>query len=190
MVGMTISMVAGMMTGLVIGEVAGYFTHMFWGNLIGLAAAVPLGGYLGRHAGLMGILNGAAAGVMGGMMGAMTGAMLRSPEADALVTGIVLLVGQIVALAATGRLVQSTSPLPATLPDYYEALDVSLQATSRDVVAAYLKLTDPAAPQLPPERTRLVEEGLVVLSDPFRRLAYDRARPLGPGFEPLVGSMG
>jgi hypothetical protein len=115
------------------------------------------------------------AGVMGGMMGAMLGVMLQFPPEHALATGIILLGAQWLALLAVAHLVRRTCALNVALPDYYEALALSPPATPRDVAAAYLRVID--APEPPSaERLRLADEALAVLSDPLRRLPYERAR--------------
>jgi hypothetical protein len=164
-----------MTTGLVIGEVAGFLTNMFWGNLIGLLAAVPLGAHLGRHGGLIGRLDGAMAGVMGGMMGAMLGVMLKFPPEHALITGVLLVLADCVALTCVAHLVQRTCGTPTDLPDYYDVLGLTPNATARDVAAGYLAAT--SSPGVPDEeRLRLLDEALAILGDPLRRLAYDRAR--------------
>jgi hypothetical protein len=175
MLGMMVGMVAGMTTGLVIGEVAGFFTDMFWGNLLALLLAVPFAGYLGRHGHVFGILDGAMAGLMGGMMGAMLGVMLRYPPEYALFTGIVLVAVQSLSLGSVAYLVRRTCALPGSLPNYYQGLGVTPQATSREIAAAYLALTEPTA-SASPEQLRFADEALRVLSDPFHRMAYDRAR--------------
>jgi hypothetical protein len=189
MLGMMVGMAAGMTTGLIIGEVAGFFMDMFLGNLLAILFAVPLGGYLGRHGRLLGMLDGAMAGLMGGMMGAMLGVMLKFPPEHALYTGIVLVGVQCLALVSVGYLVQRACALPALLPGYYEALGVDSQATSREIVAAYLAATDPANAPLP-EQLRFADEALRVLSDPFHRVAYDQARAASaaPGSQPGQGA--
>jgi hypothetical protein len=181
MVGMMVGMVGGMLTGLLVGEVLGFFTDMFWANLGGLLVGISLGGYLGRHGRLIGALDGAMAGVMGGMMGAMLGVMLQFSGEYAQVTAVVLTVLQFGGLVGVAYLVRRSLPVMAVvaptpggaaqpiLPDYYSVLGIAPDATRRDVAAAYLRLTDPAAPMLSTERAQLTDEAFAVLCDATRR---------------------
>jgi hypothetical protein len=186
MLGMMVGMAAGMMTGLIVGEVAGFFAGMFWGNLLAMLVGLTVGSYLGRHGRLMGMLDGGMAGMMGGMMGAMLGVMLQFSAEYALVTGVLLLLVQLVATGSVAYLVDhGTGPasvrspvamdIDAKLPDYYAALRIAPDATRRDVAAAYLALTDPDMLLLAPEEQRLADAALAVLTDPISRSAYDRA---------------
>ncbi len=70
--------------------------------------------------------------------------------------------------------------------DYYAILQVDPRAEPEVVEAAYRRLSRKYHPDISGEadaghRMRELNEAYEVLSDPARRRAYDRRRPVGPG---------
>lgn len=75
--------------------------------------------------------------------------------------------------------------------DYYAILQVDPQAEPEVVEAAYRRLSRKYHPDISAEpdagrRMRELNEAYQVLSDPARRAAYDRRRPLGPPAGPAT----
>lgn len=206
MTGMMAGMTMGMLNGFVLGYSAAAATaSMFWGNLFGILLGLTLGLYFGRGGGLMGIMDGAMGGSMGGSMGAMLAVMVQFPAwgqaATAVLLGALYVAGMIslvvlieqqapahthlhrlaplftrrpAAAQASAFLVNADEP---GLVNYYELLNLPVQATTREIAAAYRTYIATAD-----ARARTLADGaLVTLCDAGTRTQYDQELALAAG---------
>jgi hypothetical protein len=206
MTGMMAGMTMGMLNGFVLGYCAAAATNsMFWGNLFGILLGLTLGLYFGRGGGLMGIMDGAMGGVMGGAMGAMLAVMVRFPDEAFLATGVLLGAIYVAGMIGLVVLIEQQAPAHAHLhrlaplftrapggagdpplprePDapglvnYYEMLDLPVQATTPAIARAYrLYITEADEPA-----RAVADTALATLCDPASRARYDRDLAVAAG---------
>ncbi|HMA35410.1 MAG TPA: hypothetical protein VKY74_13145 [Chloroflexia bacterium] len=207
MTGMMAGMTMGMLNGFVLGYCAAAATNsMFWGNLFGILLGLTLGLYFGRGGGLMGIMDGAMGGVMGGSMGAMLAVMVRFPDEAFLATGVLLgaiyvagMIGLVVLIeqqapahahlhrlaplfarvapTAPGDPLLQREPDAPGLVNYYEMLDLPVQATTREIALAYRTyIVDADEPA-----RALADVALATLCDSGTRARYDRELAVAAG---------
>jgi len=207
MLGMMVGMTMGMLNGFVLGYcAAAALNSMFWGNLFGIGLGLTLGLYFGRGGGLMGIMDGAMGGVMGGSMGAMLAVMVQFPDYGlfwtAMLLGAIYVAGMISLVVlieqrapahahlhrlaplftrpAAGETADPTRRPAAAAPglvNYYEMLDLPVQATTREIALAYRAYTTDAAE---PARA-LADSALATLCDSATRARYDRELAVAVG---------
>ncbi|MDQ2808531.1 MAG: hypothetical protein M3Z04_16725 [Chloroflexota bacterium] len=207
MTGMMAGMTMGMLNGFVLGYCAAAATSsMFWGNIFGILLGLTLGLYFGCGGGLMGIMDGAMGGVMGGSMGAMLAVMVQFPAYGLFWTAVLLgaiyvagMIGLVVLIeqqapahAHLHRLAplftragaaeaddppRRSDPSAPGLVNYYEMLDLPVQATTREIAAAYR--TYSAAADAPARA--VADVALATLCDPATRTRYNRELAVAAG---------
>ncbi len=201
MTGMMAGMTMGMLNGFILGYAIGAATvNMFWGNLFGILFGLTLGVYFGRGGGLMGCMDGAMGGVMGGAMGAMLALMVQFPDWALAWTAVLLGAIYVAGMIALVVLIEQRAPdhthlhrlaplfarnragaaVPAVTPgpiNYYEMLDIPMQAPVREIATAYAAFvadTDDAG-------RAVADAALATLTGPERRARYDRELAVASG---------